>query len=272
MALEVLQAAPVAALMPLGRVKARLNITGSTADETLGEIIAEASGGIAALFDDPLVRQSYREALGSHCRTRIQLSRWPVDPDSVAVTVDGVAVTDFSIEDPAHGWLYRAGGWGGYASPGEDPERRILVTYKGGYVPQGAASAAGVVTTWEASAAYALGAWVRPSSPALTPLLMECTAAGAAGATEPTWPAAGATVGDGAATWTARQAQELPLILRQCAFATARALYLGETERSPGLAGWTAPGGVSENYFATHTAEFFPPSTKLALMQWRANR
>lgn len=274
MPLEALQAAPVAALISLDRVKARLNVTGSALDETLGELIDEASGAIAALFDDPLVRQSYRQALGSHCRTRIQISRLPVDPDSVAVTFDGVSVTDYSIEDAAHGWLYRAGGWGRWygVAPGEDPERRILVTYKAGYIPQASVPTAGAVTTWTASVAFPRGAWVRPSSADLTPLLMECTAAGTSGATEPEWPAAGVAVVDGGATWIARQAQELPKVIRQAAFSTTRSLYLGETQRSPGLSGWTAAGGVSESYFATHTAEFFPPSTKLALLQWRANR
>jgi hypothetical protein len=56
--------------------------------------------------------------------------------------------------------------------------------------------------TWAASAAYAVGAVVRPASSPV--LLYRCSAAGTSGATAPAWPQSpGLTVTDGSVTWDA---------------------------------------------------------------------
>jgi len=56
---------------------------------------------------------------------------------------------------------------------------------------------------WVASTAYALGAYVRPTTP--NGFRYECTTAGTSGTTEPVWPTTlGSTVTDGTAVWTCR--------------------------------------------------------------------
>lgn len=58
--------------------------------------------------------------------------------------------------------------------------------------------------TWQGSTAVELGTFVH--SETSRTLILECTVAGTTGSSEPTWPAAaGDTVDDGTATWTARQ-------------------------------------------------------------------
>lgn len=266
----VLAAAPVTALIELATVKSRLGITGTSQDVDLTDFIAAISSAVAATLGDTPIRQTYAETVASD-RTRFQLSRWPIDPDQVTLTVGGAAATDFTVEDADHGWLYRAGGWSGtWTGPGEDLERNVVVTYRGGYLLPASATARGVLTTWAASTAYAAGAWVRPSSPALTPLHMECTTAGTSGSAEPAWPSAGATVTDGTAVWTARRARELPAIVRDIAWIGVQARY-DALSRPAGLASREVDG-LTESYFATHLAEYLPPAARAALQFWAVNR
>jgi hypothetical protein len=59
--------------------------------------------------------------------------------------------------------------------------------------------------TWTPSTAWTLNQFILPKTPTTpVPLAMQCTTAGAGGATEPAWPVTvGLTVADGSAVWTA---------------------------------------------------------------------
>lgn len=275
MGLTVLSAAPVTALVETATVRTRLSVA-SSEDALLAELIAEQSAMIVALLGRDLARQRYTETLPQTGKQRLCLSRYPIDPDSVTVTIDGTAIaaTDYSVEDWRKGILFRESGWGSPSSyVGQDAEAVVSVTYKAGYLIPEAATRIGVVADWTTAIAYAAGAWVRPVDLAkASPLRFECTTAGTAGATEPTWPStAGSTVADGAGAlvWTARQALELPTIVRGCAWLAVQDAYTRLT-REAGLSGRSADG-FSESYFATHTETELPPNVLRSIEQLRVS-
>ncbi|RKZ11306.1 hypothetical protein DRQ32_06245, partial [bacterium] len=213
MSLELLTKADTTDLIELAEVKARLGITASTYDTVLGYIIDDVSSAVDIYLGRALARQQYQESLRGRSRERIFLSAIPVDEDTVSVVESGTTLTagtDFTFEDHQAGGIYNAGGWN------DDADEDVVTTYYGGYLMPG------VVGTWTASTAYALGAWVKPTSPSLSPRLMICTTAGTTDSTEPTWPAAGSTVTDNAAVWTAHYAWELPADLKRLAYAAVK--------------------------------------------------
>lgn len=221
MTLRVTTSAPSQALVSLTVVKDRLGITVSTYDAHLSALIDEASSAIAEYLGRPLSRQSYVETISGNERQRIAVSCWPVDRDSVTLTIDGTADTDFSVYDSKTGMLYREGAWpigAGSDRWAETPEENIAVTYKAGWVLPDRIAAL-------ANASYVVGQWVRPAV-AVGDLLMECTTAGATStATEPTWPTSGGgTVTIGTAVFTARHASEVPAALASAAWQTVRNL------------------------------------------------
>lgn len=219
MALRVLTPAPVTDLVELASLKSRLGITSSDEDAVLAEYIDEAGSLFreSEVLGREILRQEYEEIFHPDAvRRELRLSCNPVDPESVSVEIDGEAITDFEVRDADAGIIYRQIGWP--ASNASDEGDGIAVTYKGGFLIPASATAKGVVTTWAAATAYLAGSWVRSTSPT-SALRFECTTAGTSHATtEPTWPTtAGSTVTDGTAIWTARTAQELPLVIRQLA-------------------------------------------------------
>lgn len=245
MSLKVLTASTTQALIALTTVKDRLGITVSTYDDRLTALIAEASSAISEFIGRTLARQQYLETVSGNGRQRITLSRIPLDRDSVTLTIDGTADTDFAVEDPVEGILWRDGEWpmgvGAYRFA-ERPEENIAVTYKAGWVLPDQIAAL-------ANTTYTAGEWVRPAVP-VGDLLMECTTAGASGtATEPTWPTdAGDTVAVGAATFTARHAHELPSVIQSAAWLTVSDLWT-LMSRGPGLKA-VESDGQREEYFS----------------------
>lgn len=264
MAVRVLTAARTQALVGLAVVKDRLHITGTAQDAALTLLIAEASSAIVAWLARPLARQRYEQACRGNGRRRLLLDRHPVDRDSVTVEVDGEAVTDFVVVEPEGGMLSRGVGWP-RPSAELDDENNVVVTYRAGYVlPE-------MISTWTASATAVLGEWLRPTSPALTPFLLEVTTGGALGGTEPTYPAAGGgTVASGAAVLTARDAAELPPILQQCAWVTVLEFYQ-RTLRLPGVTSMSADGfSASFDLKALDCA--LPSNVERSLAHWRQVR
>jgi len=223
MSVKVLSASAVTALIPRADVKTRLGIAAATTtyDDLIDDLIADASSQIAEFLGRPLARQQYLETVSGGNRARILLSRFPVDRDSVTLTIDDTADTDFTVEDPDQGVLYRDGSWPINTArnwPAERPEENIAITYKAGWVLPDQIAAL-------ANASYTTAQWVRPASP-VGDLLMQVTTAGSSGtATEPTWPTtAGDTVTVGTVVFTARHAIELPrAILSVCWLLVRRA-------------------------------------------------
>lgn len=220
MSVKVLTASSVSELISLADAKRRLGISASTWDSLLSALIDDASSTIASALGRPLGRQRYLETLSGNDRTRILLSRFPVDRDSVTLEIDDTAQTDFTVEDPAVGMLYREGLWPiGASEPNERPEESVEVTYKAGYVLPDQ------IAAWANSAAVSALTWVRPTTP-VGDLLMECTTAGTTDSSEPTWPTtAGTTVTSGTAVYTARHAEELPKAISSVAWLVVRRGY-----------------------------------------------
>lgn len=265
MSIKVLSASTTQALIALTTVKDRLGITGSTYDSRLTALIAEASSAIAEFIGRPLGRQQYLETVSGNARQRITLSRIPVDRDSVTLTVDGTADTDFTVEDPIEGILWKEGEWPmgvGAWRYAERPEENIAVTYKAGWIlPDQIGTLADEV--------YTAGEWVRPAVP-VGDLLMECTTGGDTNtATEPTWPTtAGETEVIGAATFTARHALELPSAIQSAAWLTVSDLWTLMT-RGPGLKAIESDG-QREEYFSDAARSGGLSSGVLAMLSpWR---
>jgi hypothetical protein len=261
MAVRVISPALSEDLTTVTRTKTFLGISGSSEDTLLAMLITGASSMIASEFTRPLVRQSYQEDIAGSDRGRICLSRWPVDPDQVTVTIDGEAVTDFHVESPARGILYRQCGWPSiFNKAGEDGETNVRVTYPGGYL------LASMVSSWATATVYVRGSWVRSSS--LSALRFECTTAGSSGTPEPTWPTvAGTTVADGSAVWTARDAREIPAAIEQLAFLAIQDMR--ERRLVPSFLASEAVDGVQASYFAMAGQSALPKSVLDGCDRWR---
>ena len=264
MGLIVTTKADVTDLIELATVKTRLGISGSSEDSLLGDLIDEASSAIVDYVGRDLARQSYTETMKGLGRTRVLLSRFPVDSDSLTVTIEGVAEDEYAVESAETGVVWLEDAW----DDRWEDEETVSVSYKAGYLIPQATSAKGNLTTWTANTAYVAGAWVRPSTPSLSPYYMECTTAGTTGASEPTWPAAGSTVTDGTVVWTARRAWELPKVIRSCAWLTVQDLYSRQGAERPGLVSWSA-AGHSETYASDSSSADLPPNVKRTLDRWR---
>lgn len=247
MSLRVLTAASTKALCTLQSVKDRLGISGSSEDAKLTAFIAGASALIPAIKGRELVRQRYLQTLAGNGRTRLVLGVWPVDRDSVTLTIDDVAYTDFVVEQPLGGVLYRETGWPfGAGVPCEDPEENVAVTFNAGYVPPD------LVKAWSASLVVTAGQFVQASSTNPQPLLFEATTAGTMASTEPTWPTTGGdTVTSGTAVLTARHALPVPLHWQEAALLTVLAWRSGAT---------AVPSNLARERHGSHELEYFAGS------------
>lgn len=147
MGVVVVTPATVTALTVLARVQAELGLETGTDDDILLDLIDRASSAIARETNRVFGRETVTETLDGSGSRLLGLSRTPIVSVS-AVTEDGTAITDYSVEDAAAGALYRADGWGrssglrmwgaeafssGYILPGYQ-DRRYSVTYVAGYL------------------------------------------------------------------------------------------------------------------------------------------
>lgn len=258
MPVRVLTPCASSSLISLSTVKLYLKITSTDTDTLLSSLISAASSSMISYLSVHPGRQQYEETARGEGQYRLYLSQLPVEPGTLSVLISDTdsPSSEWSLEDPATGLLYREGLWT-HATLGE---LNLKFTYYAGFLLPDQ------ITDWTAATAFAAGAWVRPSTPSL--YRYECTTAGTSGATIPTFPTTvGSTVTDGACVWTARQAQELPLFVSQWCFAEVLRLDMGRT-RAPGLASYSVEG-VSESYFATHTEGELAPNVLSGLRRWR---
>lgn len=99
--------------------------TGTSDDALLTQLINQASDDIAGRCNRTLTRETRTaEKYTGDGGTKLYLDLYPVF-SVAAVTVDGEAVTDYTINAKA-GMLERENGW--------DYDAEILVTYTGGYL------------------------------------------------------------------------------------------------------------------------------------------
>lgn len=264
MALRLLTRARYSGLVTVAAVKAHLGITTSADDAILATLIEGVSDDLVADLGRPLARQQYLETFPLTTRLRLRLTALPLDRDSVTVTIDGTAATDFEIDDADTGQLYRSGGWSGSYPTAEAEERLVSVTYKAGYVCPDS------IQTWATGLTLVAGNWVRPTSPWLSPLLFEVTVGGATGAgAEPTWPTtAGTTVAAGAATLTAREVAELPAGLRDLVLYVVRIRYEAR-KREAGLKSLSADGFSASWESSAASPAGIPEEVCRSLDRWR---
>jgi len=257
MPVRVLTPCPSSALISLSTVKLYLRLTSTDSDTLLTSLISAASSSMISYLSIHPGRQQYEETGRGGGQYRLYLSRLPVEEGTLTVSISDVADTDWELEDPSTGVLYRQGLWP-WASLGAE---NLSFTYYAGFLLPDQ------VSDWAALTAKTLGSWVRPTSSSL--YRYECTTAGTTGATIPTFlTTIGGTVTDGTCVWTTRAVQELPPFVSQWCFAEVLRLKQG-TETAPGVASWEAEG-VSESYFATQTSTELAPNVLSGLRRWRA--
>jgi hypothetical protein len=245
MGLQVLTRSSTENLVDLATVKTRLGITDTSKDALLGVLITGASSAIADYWGRPFARQQYSEARCGNGRLELLLPRYPIDADSLSVTVDGVTVTDYVVIDREIGKVYRPIAWNRSYNP--LAPLNVAITWKGGYVLPDQ------VTKWTSGAVLTLGGWVKPTSPASSPWLFEVTTPGTLSGSEPNWStvtATGQTIAlGGGPVGTARDAQELPPKVADLCYVE---VFHRFQNVPPGLAAISGDG-FSESYFATHT-------------------
>lgn len=259
MPVRVLTPCASASLISLSTVKLYLKITNTDSDTLLSSLISAASSSMISYLSIHPGRQQYEETGWGGNQSRLYLSRLPVEPGTLSVLINDTASpsTEWVLEDPNFGLLYRQGLW----THASSTALNLKFTYYAGFLLPDQ------VSGWAASTAKVVGDWVRPSSSSSL-YRYECTTAGTTGLTIPSFPTTlGATVTDGTCVWTTRQAQELPPFVSQWCFAEVLRLKQG-TETSPGVASWTA-GEISESYFATQTSTELAPSVLSGLRRWR---
>ena len=236
--------------------------------------IRAASSFVVDEITRPLALQTYVEDLGGRGGKVLHLDKRPVEPSSVAVTLEGTALASSAFVVKGDRTLFRSSGWpdhNGEVCLRSDGTGEIRVQYSAGYV----------LPPWidDWSAALSIPAnvsqWVRPRSTTgsdVSSRFLFYTAAGSAratGSTEPNWSsvtAAGGTIVDGGVTWTARQVQELPETIHRCAYQVASKLF----EDLPDGIVSQKSDGFSEAFSADATQRVVPKSVRMALSAWRA--
>lgn len=147
MSITVIERATNTLLTTRDRVKNELGITTTEDDDVLSDLIVRASSAIARETRQTFGVETVTETMDGTGSRLLGLTRTPL-VEVTEVTEDGVAVTDYSVEDAESGALYRANGWGrsnglrmwgteayasGYILPGYQ-EQRYSVTYRAGYL------------------------------------------------------------------------------------------------------------------------------------------
>lgn len=253
-------------LISLSQVKLYLSVTDTANDTLYTQLITDASSSMIDFIGVHPGRQRYLESTYGTGSVRRYLSRLPVEPGTLSITLDGEALTEgttdptqWSLEEASTGMVYRESGWP-YSS---SYTLNLTYTYYAGFLLPDQ------IADWQGSTVKGVGAWVRPL-PSSTPSLyrFECTTPGTTGTSQPVWPTTiGGTVIDGTVVWTARAAPELPPVVSQWCFAEFLRL-LNARNSTPGLASRTVEG-VSESYFATQTTGPLAPTVMNGLSGFR---
>jgi len=139
--IEILEAAEFKQLVSLTRLKAQLGITDPAEDELLTYLLDAASSFIVDYTGREFARERIKETVPGYGTTNLLLSRGYVDTVN-SVTHEAEILTDYIIENPEAGILYRSRGWVWTAGTGfqltmrpiagtEEP--KFVIDYYGGY-------------------------------------------------------------------------------------------------------------------------------------------
>jgi hypothetical protein len=77
---------------------------------TLSNIIQQVSDAVVAYCGRYFAKQTYEETVAGYGDVHLVLSVWPVI-SVTTVLANGTAVTDYTLQEPESGMLYRAAGW-----------------------------------------------------------------------------------------------------------------------------------------------------------------
>lgn len=143
--LEVITPAASKQLTTLETVKSELGISDTGQDAFLSSLIDRASDAIVSFCGRPFAKESYRETLAGYGTNRLILSRTPVIAVS-SITADSEDITDYLLEDPEAGILFRKRGWQwaptlgwniSFHPIGNSENLNFTVEYTAGYVLPG---------------------------------------------------------------------------------------------------------------------------------------
>lgn len=109
--IEVLERAQSKRLTTLDALKTELGITDTSEDELLDHLIDQASALVETYCNRCFAKQTYREIIPGYGNLYLALSVRPV-VSVKSVKRDGVAITDYYLDSPNSGLLYRRVGWG----------------------------------------------------------------------------------------------------------------------------------------------------------------
>lgn len=261
MRIELLTAAKSTALLTSAQVKARSGFAAADTT-TLDALIAAASAAAVSFIlgsgqggaERALVAQQYRVTQQGPNRDQLLLPRRPIDPSTVAVSIDGTDLVlddDYSIESAAGGSLYRSTLWPSKnALPTMAGEPNVQTTFWAGWVPP-------AVSYAYATGARAAGDWILPTNPATSPLRFRVKTGGTFASTEPDWSAKAAgdefTVDD--VVLVAHALPDAPANLTEGAMFAVMAWYRGQ--RSAVLAGVAADQMGPHRIEMQRAADFF---------------
>lgn len=141
MSIEVIDAAPDDLLTTVAYVKANLDISGSTYDTLIEQMIREASAWACKFTGRTFALEEVREKLPGKGLPELILSRTPI-VSITSVKFDTSVITDYSIKDKDVGTLFRRSGWTNtnlpwntiQPHPSSYDEDRWVIEYWGGYV------------------------------------------------------------------------------------------------------------------------------------------
>jgi len=145
--LEILTPAANRQLTTLAAVKGELGIPMSdvSQDTLLTSFIDQASDAIVTFCGRPFAKEDYRETLPGYGTNRLMLSRTPIVTVS-SVVADSEIITDYLLENPEAGILFRKRGWRWaptlgwnitWHPVGSSEDLNFVVEYTAGYVLPG---------------------------------------------------------------------------------------------------------------------------------------
>lgn len=109
--IEVLEPATDRRLTTLAAVKEELRIADSSNDILIQNLIDQASAYVEHYCNRTFALQKYKETVAAHGGLYLALSMRPVI-DVESVKENGQLITDYVLETPDSGLLYRKAGWG----------------------------------------------------------------------------------------------------------------------------------------------------------------
>lgn len=170
MSLSVVVAAAETKLVQLATVKTELDIAGAGDDTRLTALIDAVSSRIVAYCGREFKRETVDEWLPGRGRTYLYLSRTPVVSIEY-ILEDGIAITDWKIEDAVQGAIWRRDGWEWdvntrgaliqHPMPGEEDREHYKVRYVGGYLLPGEANRTLPLDVEEAALREVVRMWER---------------------------------------------------------------------------------------------------------------